>query len=145
MRPSRPPCSTAVFAVAGTDRAHTTRRKSAHSVRGETPGEDILPAQEASSSPALTLHYPRQRDRIQQRYFHTTNRLSTGHICLSSTYHLQITFRSSTYHLHIIHRPSIYHRQTIYMSSTDHLQFSSTGHLRIICMPSTVHLQITYR
>ena len=45
--------------LAGTNRALTIRRTGVHPTRGDVPGEDLLPAQEASSNPALTLNDPR--------------------------------------------------------------------------------------
>ena len=43
----------------GTNRALSISRPGVHSARGDIPGEDLLPAQEASLNPILTLNDPR--------------------------------------------------------------------------------------
>ena len=48
----------------GTNRALSIHRPGVHSARGDIPGEDLLPAQEALLNPILTLNDPRLGDRI---------------------------------------------------------------------------------
>ena len=46
----------------GTNRELTIRRSDVHSARGDIPGEDLLPAQEGSFNPIITLNGPREEE-----------------------------------------------------------------------------------
>ena len=71
-RPSHPPGSsihTFIYQdnLLVQNRALTIRRPGVHSARGDIPGEDLLPAQEASFNPILTLKDPRYRETEHRR------------------------------------------------------------------------------